>query len=95
MMAVTGIVKHYNKDKGLGFIKRSDGGGEDVFLDHTTIRHLGKVTSGQRLVFDIRDNGRGPRAVNVSRPDDDGTVSTSEPMTPSEHAEYVKKRSKA
>jgi cold shock protein len=93
-MAITGIVKEYHPDRGMGFIKPS-AGGRDVFLDFTVIKHLGVVTSGQRLVFDIRDHGRGPRAVNVRRPDISNEAIIGMGMTPAEHAEYVEKRSKA
>lgn len=93
-MPLTGIVKEYHPDRGMGFIKPS-AGGRDVFLDFTVIKHLGTVLPGQRLVFDIRDHGRGPRAINVSRPDGDGTSSTGASMTPEAHAAYVKKRMSA
>jgi cold shock protein len=92
-MAITGIVKEFNPDKGMGFIKPS-AGGRDVLLDFTVIKHLGTVTPGQRLVFDIRDNGRGPRAVNVKRPDISEGQSIGKAMGPAAHAEYVSKRSK-
>jgi cold shock protein len=90
---VTGIVKEYHPERGMGFIKPS-AGGRDVFLDFTVIKHLGAVLPGQRLVFDIRDHGRGPRAVNVRRPDISNEPTIGAGMTPAEHAAYVGKRMK-
>ena len=66
---VTGIVKYFNPD-GFGFLKRLDGG-QDAALDIAVIRHLGEVKQGQRLTFDVRASGRGPRAFNVKRAERD------------------------
>lgn len=92
---VTGIVKEYHPDRGMGFIKPS-AGGRDVFLDFSFIRHLkgGDVLPGQRLVFDVMDAGRGPRAINVRRPDISNEPTIGAGMTPAEHAAYVGKRMK-
>jgi cold shock protein len=67
LMAITGIVKNIAADGGHGFIKRADG--PDVFLDINEAGLEPAILRGQRLIFDIVDKGRGPRAVNVKRPD--------------------------
>lgn len=57
-MKATGTIKHWNDQKGYGFITKDDGSG-DVFL------HLNNVTSdvdslgrGQRVEFEIAVNVR-------------------------------------
>jgi cold shock CspA family protein len=66
LMAITGIVKNIAADGGHGFIKRTDG--PDVFLDLNEAGLDSAIMRGQRLIFDVVDKGRGPRAVNVKRP---------------------------
>jgi CspA family cold shock protein len=98
-MAVTGWVKHFNYQKGFGFIY-PDTGGEAVFLGIKVVDQAGitNLAQGQRLIFDIDPNptGKGPRAINVKRPAAvaGGSGLTSERMSPEEWAAYVKKRVK-
>lgn len=64
----TGTIKRINIDRGFGFIKRDDGGG-DVFLHAMQVRGaytFEQLEMGMRLSFDINnDEAKGPRAFNV------------------------------
>ncbi|HOO45689.1 MAG TPA: cold-shock protein [Deltaproteobacteria bacterium] len=64
----TGTVKWFNDSKGFGFIT-VDGGGDDVFVHHTSINQDGFRTldEGQRVTFDIVDGPKGPQASNVCK----------------------------
>jgi CspA family cold shock protein len=103
-VSVTGLVKFFNGEKGFGFLKpdtgrrdlgrdKSDIGERDIFLDISEIDQagIGPVTGGQRLVFDIEDRGKGPRAINVKRPPSDGGTGVAG-MAPEVYAAYVAKR---
>ena len=64
------------KDKGFGFIARSDGGSE-VFFHHSAVQGPGgfdQLKAGDAVTFDIdnenqgaKKKGRGPRAINVRK----------------------------
>ncbi len=58
-------VKWFNKDKGYGFITRSDD--KDVFAHYSAIRSKGFRTleEVQRVSFDVIEDKRGPKADNV------------------------------
>jgi cold shock protein len=90
-VSITGIFKGFNP-QGFGFIK-PDTDGDAVFLDIKAVEKAGltNVTNGQRLIFDVEDRGRGPRAINVRRPPSDGGTSANR-MKPEDHAAYVAKR---
>ncbi|MBN2298309.1 MAG: cold-shock protein [Deltaproteobacteria bacterium] len=64
----TGTVKWFNDSKGFGFIT-VDGGGDDVFVHHTSITQDGFRTldEGQRVTFDIVSGPKGPQAANVCK----------------------------
>ncbi|HYN88865.1 MAG TPA: cold shock domain-containing protein [Ardenticatenaceae bacterium] len=63
---VTGTVKWFNATKGFGFIAEDDGA--DVFVHHSAIVMDGyrQLTEGQRVEFTRTDNGKGPRASEVT-----------------------------
>jgi len=66
-----GKVKWFNDAKGIGFIANDDGSG-DVFVHYTGIASdvPGKKTlkEGDAVEFDVEQNEKGPRAVNVKKP---------------------------
>jgi cold shock protein len=63
---MSGHVLWFSGEKGYGFI-RSDDGGEDVFVRHSSIEATGFRTlrEGERVTFELGDDGRGPRALRV------------------------------
>ncbi len=67
-MAVTGIVKFFNQDKGFGFIT-PDGGAKDVFVHISALQAAGlqSLKEGQKVSFDTEPDrmGKGPKAVNI------------------------------
>ena len=67
-MAMTGIVKFFNGERGYGFIKPDDGG-RDVFVHITAVERAGLKTlnEGQKITFEVEPDkkGKGPKAVNL------------------------------
>ncbi len=64
--ALTGQVKWFSLRRGYGFITLDDGGG-DVFVHHSGIQgeDFKALFEGQRVHFDIMNESRGPKAINV------------------------------
>ncbi len=64
----TGTVKWFNDQKGYGFIAPDDGG-KDVFVHHTAIQEQGfrSLKEGQKVQFDLQQDAKGGRAVNVTK----------------------------
>lgn len=62
-----GTVKWFNDSKGFGFIEQ-EGGGEDVFVHHTSIIADGyrSLKEGQSVEFEVTNENKGLRAQNVS-----------------------------
>jgi cold shock protein len=62
----TGTVRWFSAEKGYGFLVPDDGP-EDVFVRYSSIEREGFRTlePGQRVSFDVGDDGRGPRATAV------------------------------
>ncbi|HUT70009.1 MAG TPA: cold shock domain-containing protein [Desulfatiglandales bacterium] len=60
-----GTVKWFSGQKGYGFIEQDDG--KDLFVHHTSISGTGfkSLTEGQRVRFEIEENPKGPKAINV------------------------------
>ena len=60
-----GTVKWFSEQKGYGFIEQDDG--NDLFVHHTSISGTGfkSLTEGQRVQFEIEENPKGPKAINV------------------------------
>lgn len=63
---LTGHVLWFSGEKGYGFVRRDDGGA-DVFVRHSSIEATGFRTlrEGERVTFELGDDGRGPRALHV------------------------------
>ena len=62
-----GTVKWFSEKKGFGFIEQE--GGQDLFVHYSALNMLGFKTlfEGERVLFDIEDSSRGPKAKNVSK----------------------------
>ncbi len=62
----TGTVKFFNTSKGFGFIAPEDGS-KDVFVHISAVERsgLGSLTDGQKVSFDVEQDDRGPKAVNL------------------------------
>ena len=61
-----GTVKFFNTTKGFGFITPEDGT-KDVFVHISAVErsNLGYITEGQKLSFEVQQDARGPKAVNL------------------------------
>jgi CspA family cold shock protein len=62
----TGTVKWFNATKGYGFIVPDDGD-KDVFVHVTAVEKagMGPLTEGQRVAFEVRNEARGLKAVDL------------------------------
>lgn len=65
-MKVVGTVKWFDSKKGFGFITRDDNG-QDIFVHFSAIKGSGfkNLEEGQKVEFEIVQEEKGPRAVNV------------------------------
>lgn len=63
-----GKVKWFNDKKGFGFIE-PDGGGEDIFVHHTSIMSEGfrTLAEGQGVQFEVVRGPKGMQATNVQK----------------------------
>lgn len=63
-----GTVKWFSDQKGYGFIQPEDGS-NDVFVHYSEIQMAGFKTlaEGDEVEFDVEQDQRGPKAVNVTR----------------------------
>lgn len=62
----TGVVKWFSRLKGYGFIK-PDEGSREIFVHYSAIDGEGyrNLLEGDRVEFDVIDQGKGPQARNV------------------------------
>ncbi len=63
-----GRVKWFNDKKGFGFIE-PDGGGEDIFVHHSSILSDGfrTLTEGQPVQYELVRGPKGMQATNVQK----------------------------
>jgi CspA family cold shock protein len=63
----TGTVKWFSNVKGYGFVNADDNQEEDIFVHFTAIEMEGykKLTSGQKIEFDINEGPKGLQALNI------------------------------
>jgi CspA family cold shock protein len=62
----TGTVKFFNTTKGFGFITPDDGS-KDVYVHISEVERsdLSDLTDGQKVSFEVQQDTRGPKAVNL------------------------------
>ncbi len=62
----SGTVKFFNATRGYGFISPDDGS-KDVFVHISAVERsgLGQISEGQKLSFEVQQDARGPKAVNL------------------------------
>ena len=62
----SGTVKFFNATRGYGFISPDDGS-KDVFVHISAVERsgLGQLSEGQKLSFEVQQDARGPKAVNL------------------------------
>ena len=60
----TGTIKFFNEKKGYGFIV-DDKTEKDVFVHHTCL--LDPVTNNDKVTFEISEDERGKKAINVKK----------------------------
>jgi CspA family cold shock protein len=61
---VLGSVRFFDIEKGFGFII-ADSGAADIFVHHSALVGIGKLDADQRVIFDVAQSPKGPRATNV------------------------------
>ncbi len=86
----TGTVKWFNPTKGYGFITPDDGG-KDVFVHITEVERAGmtSLTGGQKVSFDVQQDTRGPKAVDVAPAEEAAPEEVAaEEVEPEEAQEY-------
>lgn len=61
-----GTVKWFNNSKGYGFITQENG--DELFVHFSGIKAQGfkSLREGQAVQFDVEQDAKGPRAVNVT-----------------------------
>ncbi len=63
----TGTVKFFNTSRGFGFIAPDDGS-KDIFVHISAVQQsdIEYLVEGQKVNFDVEQESRGPKAVNLS-----------------------------
>lgn len=65
MTMYTSNVKWFDNEKGYGFIS-----GNDVFIHHSQVKEKGcnkDLHQGESITFDVREEDKGPIAINVKK----------------------------
>ncbi|MGG7164872.1 cold-shock protein [Clostridium ihumii] len=68
MTMYNGVIKWFDNSKGYGFISANNG--NDVFVHHSQVKEKGDdkdLHEGEQVSFDIRDEAKGPMAINVQK----------------------------
>ncbi len=67
-MKSTGIVKWFSRLKGYGFINPDDNMEQEVFVHYSAIEGEGyrNLYEGDRVEFELVDQGKGPQAQKVN-----------------------------
>ncbi len=62
----TGTVKFFNSTRGFGFIAPDDGS-KDIFVHVSAVEQsdIDYLVEGQKVSFDVEQEARGPKAVNL------------------------------
>ncbi len=62
----TGTVKFFNTTRGFGFIATDDGS-KDIFVHISAVQQsdIEYLVEGQKVGFDVEEESRGPKAVNL------------------------------
>jgi len=63
---ITGLVKWFNGDKGLGFVSPLDGS-KDIFVHFSALNgdNFKTLFEGQKVEFSVHSGDKGPVAANV------------------------------
>lgn len=61
---LSGKVKWFDRRKGFGFITE-DNTGQDYFVHYSGLRD--KIKENNRVVFEVEENEKGVKAINVSK----------------------------
>jgi CspA family cold shock protein len=61
----TGKIKMFNQDRGFGFIKPDDGGG-DVFFHVSALQEGDEIVSGKAVIFEIGSDQKTGKSKAVS-----------------------------
>ncbi len=65
-----GTVKFFNSTRGFGFIAPDDGS-KDIFVHVSAVEQsdIDHLVEGQKVSFDVEQEARGPKAVNLRSAD--------------------------
>jgi cold shock protein len=64
-----GKVKFFNEEKGFGFISAEDD--REYFVHQTGLAEGVRLQENDAVVFDVEEGERGPKAVNVSKDEEE------------------------
>ena len=62
---MNGVVKWYNPRKGYGFIENEEG--KDIFVHRTQVPQGTFLNEGDKVTFEIEEDEKGPKAVNIEK----------------------------
>ncbi len=63
---MTGTVKWFNEQKGIGYIDSEDGSGRNILVQYQDISSKSRnLSEGQRVSFEVINGPKGPQASSV------------------------------